>query len=699
MRLDTPDGAHRALDDGWFVIKPGDPAKSVLVERIFHDDPDEMMPPPESHLALSADERRLLVRWIEQGADYEPHWAFVPVPRPRRCCQAPSPATAIDALVRARLAREQLSPQPEAEPAVLLRRLAFNVTGLPPTPAELEAFLADTRPGAYERAVDRYLASPAYGERMAMDWLDLARYADTYGYQADVDRDMSPWRDWVIRAFAQNLSYDRFLTWQLAGDLLPERHRRSAPGDRLQPPAPADQRRRQRRRGVPPGIRLGSRPHLRHGDAGPDPRVRPLPRSQVRSDHAARLLRPRRLLQQHRRVRALLALHQRDADAGDAACGRAGRVASSTRRCEARIARLEARLATIAREAPTGFAAWRRTARLTVPTPVVHLDFAAAPMPAAAGDKDRTPRLADRVAATPARLHDDPEPVTDAGAARRRQRRLPVQRRQRRHPSRGADLPPHRCVLDRHPPAPDGARRIAPSSCTSRARGRTPAAAATRSCSTTAVRPSPWSTSGRATPSPSAPPRRCRSTRGRPLVATYDGSSRAAGLRLYVDGSPIATETVRDRLTRDIDYRKAWGDNSAQPPLTIGARFRDSGFKNGLLDDVRLFDVALTAAEVRGTLRDAPDDVRPGALRRPRGAGAAPGPRRAAAAAAPGRRAGLRRARDHGDGRAPVTAPGPPPRARRLRRAEGGRRAATRRTACCRFPTVRRAIASAWPAG
>src|SRR5688572_8112420 len=222
MRLDTPEGAHRALDDGWFVIKPGDPAKSVLVERIFHDDPDEMMPPPESHLALSADERRLLVRWIEQGAVYEPHWAFVPVPGAATLIRPGIPGHPIDALVGARLAREHLTPQPAADRAVLLRRLAFNLTGLPPTPAEIDAFLTDTGPGAYERAVERYLATPAYGERMAMDWLDLARYADTYGYQADVERDMSPWRDWVIGAFGRNLSYDRFLTWQLAGDLLPK---------------------------------------------------------------------------------------------------------------------------------------------------------------------------------------------------------------------------------------------------------------------------------------------------------------------------------------------------------------------------------------------------------------------------------------------------------------------------------------------
>src|SRR5688500_8172809 len=138
MRLDTPEGAHRALDDGWFVIKPGDPSKSALVERIHHDDPDEMMPPPESHLTLSADERRLLVRWIEQGAVYEPHWAFVPVPAAASLVPPGAAGNPIDAFVGARLARERLAPQAPAEPAVQLRRLAFNLTGLPPTPAELD---------------------------------------------------------------------------------------------------------------------------------------------------------------------------------------------------------------------------------------------------------------------------------------------------------------------------------------------------------------------------------------------------------------------------------------------------------------------------------------------------------------------------------------------------------------------------------
>ena len=235
LRLDTREGAFKEIEDGWAIVKPGDPGKSELIRRINSDYEDDVMPPPESHLALSDAEKTLLKRWVAEGADYKPHWSLIPVhavavptdpdARARRIRSMRWCASALDerGCERAPAPRLEkgLRPAPQASPEILLRRLALNLTGLPPTPAEIDAFLADRSPNAYARAVDRYLSSPAYGERMAMDWLDLARYADTYGYQADVDRDMSPYRDWVIRAFNQNLPYDQFLLWQLAGDLLP----------------------------------------------------------------------------------------------------------------------------------------------------------------------------------------------------------------------------------------------------------------------------------------------------------------------------------------------------------------------------------------------------------------------------------------------------------------------------------------------
>ncbi|HAV62802.1 MAG TPA: hypothetical protein DCY13_10595 [Verrucomicrobiales bacterium] len=220
LRLDTQEGSRKALDDGWQVILPGEPHRSELVRRIFTDDPDDVMPPPDSNLKLSAEEKELLKQWVAGGGDYERHWAFNPVPR-----EVPMPANGqvhpIDAFVVERLGAAELKPAPEATRETLIRRLSLDLTGLPPSLAEVREFVEDTRPDAYERLVDRLLASPHYGEQRAVDWIDLARYADTYGYQADVEMEMSPWRDWVIRAFNDNLPYDDFIKWQIAGDLLP----------------------------------------------------------------------------------------------------------------------------------------------------------------------------------------------------------------------------------------------------------------------------------------------------------------------------------------------------------------------------------------------------------------------------------------------------------------------------------------------
>src|ERR1051325_9594133 len=224
LRLDQREGVFKTLEDDFAVVKPGDPDHSELVRRIFATDEDEQMPPPKSGLKLSDAEKDLLKRWVAEGAEYKSHWSFIPVgpvtpPKPGGAQWVRNP---IDSFVLARLERENLRPAPEAAREILLRRLAFNLTGLPPSLTELDAFLADSAPDSDERAVERFLNSPAYGERMALDWLDLARYADTYGYQSDVERDMSAWRDWVIRAFNQNLSYDKFITWQIAGDMLPD---------------------------------------------------------------------------------------------------------------------------------------------------------------------------------------------------------------------------------------------------------------------------------------------------------------------------------------------------------------------------------------------------------------------------------------------------------------------------------------------
>ena len=224
LRLDTKEGAFKAVGDGMFVIKAGDPVHSEIVRRITSTDPDEVMPPPTSNLALSRDEIALLRRWVEQGAEWKKHWAFIPVGDvpPPAVRNRKWPRNDIDRFVLARLESERLKPSPEAAKERLLRRVTFDLTGLPPTLGEIDAFLVDKSPGAYEKVVDRLLASPSYGERMAVEWLDVARYADTYGYQADRFNHLWPWRDWVISAFNRNIRINDFITWQIAGDLLPE---------------------------------------------------------------------------------------------------------------------------------------------------------------------------------------------------------------------------------------------------------------------------------------------------------------------------------------------------------------------------------------------------------------------------------------------------------------------------------------------
>ena len=224
LRLDTQDGAVARLPSGRRAIVAGSRWRSELVRRILSTDPDVVMPVPDSHLTLDDREKAILVRWIDQGADWQPHWAFTPPSKPAVPPAADERAGAaeIDAFVLAKLREQGLEPAALASRETLIRRVSFDLTGLPPTLPEIDAFLADPSPEAYEKVVDRLLASPAYGERMASEWLDLARYADSHGYQDDGMRDMSPWRDWVIAAFNRNLPFDRFVTWQLAGDLLPD---------------------------------------------------------------------------------------------------------------------------------------------------------------------------------------------------------------------------------------------------------------------------------------------------------------------------------------------------------------------------------------------------------------------------------------------------------------------------------------------
>jgi hypothetical protein len=205
------------------VIVPGDSEGSELLRRVLTEDPDELMPPPDSNRQLAPEQKQLLRRWIDQGAPYATHWAYATPQRPalpeiadRRWVRSP-----LDHFVLAQLEAAGLTPAPQADRATLLKRISVDLIGLPPTDAEISAFLADTDPLAYERQVERLLASPHYGERVALPWLDAARYADSNGFQQDGDTWQWIWRDWVVRAMNADLPFDQFTIWQLAGDLLP----------------------------------------------------------------------------------------------------------------------------------------------------------------------------------------------------------------------------------------------------------------------------------------------------------------------------------------------------------------------------------------------------------------------------------------------------------------------------------------------
>ena len=223
LRLDERATAVQPAKSGRAAVVPGDAAASELVRRITSTDDDERMPPPSAHRSLTAAERSLLVRWIDGGAEYRPHWAFVPpVPAPLPPVRAADwPRNAIDHFVLATIERERLQPAPEADRRTLVRRVHLDLIGLPPTPEAAQAFVDDPATDAYERLVDRLLASPQYGERWGRHWLDLARYADSNGYEKDRERSIWPWRDQVVRALNDDQPFDQFTLEQLAGDLLP----------------------------------------------------------------------------------------------------------------------------------------------------------------------------------------------------------------------------------------------------------------------------------------------------------------------------------------------------------------------------------------------------------------------------------------------------------------------------------------------
>lgn len=220
LRLDQSKGAYAKLPSGHVAVQPGDANQSALVKRIYAKKPGMLMPPSVSNLSLNEREKSLLKKWIEQGAEYKPHWSLIPLQQTKAATMLDDPNVTIDTFIEPKLSEHGMTLSPQTDKETLLRRVSFDLTGLPPGLDDIEVFLQDHSPNAYENVVDRLLASPQYGERMALEWLDVARYADTYGYQADNERSTWRYRDWVIDAYNRNMPFDQFLTDQLAGDLL-----------------------------------------------------------------------------------------------------------------------------------------------------------------------------------------------------------------------------------------------------------------------------------------------------------------------------------------------------------------------------------------------------------------------------------------------------------------------------------------------
>ena len=597
LRLDLPETAlaYHDKDTGKPAIVAGKPNESELCRRIMSTDDDERMPPPSSNLSLSDEEKALLREWIAQGAEYKPHWAFisvgeVSVPKPTEVSQARNP---IDAFVLARLEREGLKLSQEASRETLIRRLSFDLRGLPPSLAEIDAFLADTSANAYEVLVDKLLTSSAYGEQQAQIWLDLARYADTYGYQNDVERDMSPWRDWVIRAFNQNLPYDQFVTWQLAGDLLPHAtrdqilatafnrlHRQTNEGgsveeefrveyvsDRVSTAGTAFL-----------GLTLGcARCHDHKYDPVSQKDFYRMSAFFNNIDESG--LYPHFT---HSTPSPSLLLY------------REGEEARHEQAQQATLQK-EGALAELKNSAKARFATW--TNNIPEPMPDAEFSFEAV-------SNNTTP---DRFSTNAAVLVDDPQLVEGrvgkalkfsgdnlvickgAGAFDRtmafsfslwlqpteKQERAVVFHRSRSWTdsgSRGYEL-----LLEEEVPSfslihfwPGNALKVR---------------------SQKALPLNQWSH----------------------LTVTYDGSSQANGVHLYLNGEPLPAEIVRDHLFKDILHREAWGDaDIKEVQLTLAGRFRDSGFRNGMIDEFKVFNHCLTPYEVKlaaGMPADAPDEA------------------------------------------------------------------------------------------
>ena len=572
LRLDEREAAVE-----YGAIVPGAPDESLLIERVLSDDLDLVMPPTKGGKKLTDEQKKTLSKWILQGAIYQKHWSFEMVPETIEIPDAGGTwaGNAVDRFVAKTVAEKGLRHSKEAEPATWLRRVTFDLTGLPPTLEELDAFLNDNSPQACERVVDRLLGSDAYGERMANMWLDVARYADTFGYQNDVAMEVWPWRDWVIRAFNQNMPYDQFITQQIAGDMLPD----ATQDSRL--------------------ATTFNRLHRQTNEGGS-------------------------IAEEFR----IAGIADRTTTAGTAFLG----LTLECSRChdhkfdpikQRDFYRLSAFFSDI-----DEFGLYSHFT-FSQPTPAMLLYQG----------KQRKEHEAAKAGVKQAEVAFDQAVLAARSHWRQHRedliRELPEVRKPVLHMrldggEKGIFGEATRCDGDKEIPC-NGAPEFGRTSSFSISLWLKPAMEQPRMLvlhQSVAAEDSGFRglqlTIDRGHPEFSMihfwPGNAVRIRTRDPIptdqwthvAVTHDGSGRAAGLRLFINGklTPVATE--RDGLTRDIRHRKEWGDMKVgEVKLALGARFRDVGFRDGLIDELKVFDLQLSMAEVAALFGSANDGGEP----------------------------------------------------------------------------------------
>ena len=578
LRLDTPEGAFQTNAKGKVSIVRGKSTESELFRRLVTSDADDLMPPPESNRTLTPKQKEQIRDWIDAGAKWVRHWAFQPIVRP----QVPVPRDStwargpIDRFVLAKLEAHQMKPAPPADRERWLRRVTLDLTGLPPSLKEVDAFLADRAAGAEERVVDRLLGSPRFGERMATDWLDLARYSDTHGFQMDRYRPMWPWRDWVIRSFNRNLPFDKFVTWQLAGDLLPN---------------PTQEQRL---------ATAFNRNHLQNEEGGivaEEFRVSYVV-DRVNTFGSAFLGMTFECSRCHdhkydpisqRDFYQLFSMFQNIDESGQTVYfGEIMPVptlllaneeeSARIERFKAAGSRLDGRRAEVVASTQSAFEAWlaQRPQQPSIPGLVASYAF----------DGTGDARFANGVqGGKPA----SPVEAPASGAGRFGEALLLSGENGVSLPGAGptSRTDPFSLSVWLNPPGQSPRWVVLHKSRAWMDAGSRGFELLLEDGHVSVGLHHMWPGNSLRLRSRLVVPTNSWSH----VAITYDGSSRASGLHLYLDGKPAAVEVVRDGLWKDITY------GGGEPDLTIGFRMRDSGFKGGRVDELRVFNRELSALE------------------------------------------------------------------------------------------------------